>query len=73
MDLDPIWHNLISAVVFSAMGLAIYIVGFILFDRLTPQVHIWREISENKNVALAIFLGSIVLGIALIISAAIHG
>ena len=71
--MDPIWHNLLSALVFSAMGLGIYIIGFILFDRMTPHVHFWREITEGKNVALAIFLGSIVLGIALIISAAIHG
>lgn len=73
MTNDPILHNLISAMVFSAMGLVIYVVGFILLDRLTPQVHFWRSINEGKNVAMAIFLGSIVLGIAIIISAAIHG
>ena len=68
-----IWHNLVSALVFSGMGLLIYIVGFILLDRLTPQVHFWRTMVEGKNVAVAIFLGSIVLGIAIIISSAIHG
>ena len=73
MNNDLIWHNLLSALVFSALGLAVYVVGFILLDRLTPQVHFWRSINEGKNVALAIFLGSIVLGIAIIISAAIHG
>jgi putative membrane protein len=73
MDMDLIWHNILSALIFSGIGLAIYIVGFILFDRLTPQVHFWREMCENKNVAIAIFMGSIVLGIAMIISAAIHG
>ena len=73
MTNDLIWHNLLSALVFSALGLAVYVVGFVLLDRLTPQVHFWRSINEGKNVALAIFLGSIVLGIAIIISAAIHG
>ena len=72
MDLDPIWHNIVSALVFSLIGLGVYIAGFILLDRLTPHVHFWRSINEGGNVALAIFLGSIVLGIAIIISAAIH-
>ncbi len=71
--MDQIWHNIVSAVIFSGIGLAVYIIGFIVFDRLTPQVHFWREMVENKNIAIAIFMGSIVLGIAMIISAAIHG
>ena len=73
MDMALLGHNVVSALIFSGIGLAIYIVGFIVFDRLTPQVHIWREMCENKNVAIAIFMGSIVIGIAMIISAAIHG
>lgn len=73
MDFDPIWRNIVSAIIFSGIGLAVYIAGFILLDRLTPQVHFWRSINEGGNVALAIFLGSIVLGIAIIISSAIHG
>ncbi len=73
MEYDPILRNVVSALVFSGVGLLVYILGFVLLDRLTPQVHFWRSINEGKNVALAIFLGSIVLGIAIIISAAIHG
>lgn len=66
------WHGLLSAVVFSALGLAIYAVGFILLDRLTP-VHVWREINEEKNVAIAVLIGACAIGIALIISAAVRG
>ena len=67
------WHNVINAVVFSAVGLIVFVIGFVLLDLLTPQVHVWNQICRDKNVALAIFLGSIVIGIAMIISAAIHG
>lgn len=66
-------HSVVSAVVFSLLGLIVYIVGFVALNLLTPQVHIWREINEEKNVAIAIFLGAIALGIAIIISAAIRG
>ena len=67
------WHNVLNAVIFSAVGLIVFVIGFVLLDLLTPQVHVWNQICRDKNVALAIFLGSIVIGIAMIISAAIHG
>jgi putative membrane protein len=75
MDLETAinWHSILSALIFSAIGLAVYTLGFVILCLLTPQVHIWREINEEKNVAIAVFLGSIALGIAIIISAAVRG
>jgi uncharacterized membrane protein YjfL (UPF0719 family) len=75
MEIDTAinWHNVLSALVFSGIGLAVYTLGFIILSLLTPKVHIWREINEEKNVAIAIFLGAIALGIAIIISAAVRG
>ena len=67
------WHNLLNAALFSGLGLLIFVVGFILLDLLTPQFHVWNQICHEKNVSLAIFLGAIVLGIAMIISAAVRG
>ena len=75
MEIDTAinWHNVLSALVFSGIGLAVYTLGLIILSLLTPKVHIWREINEEKNVAIAIFLGAIALGIAIIISAAVRG
>jgi putative membrane protein len=75
MDIDSAinWHSVLSALIFSGIGLGIYTLGFVILTLLTPNVHIWREINEEKNVAIAIFLGSIALGIAIIISAAVRG
>ncbi len=67
------WHNVLNAVIFSGIGLAIFVIGFVILDLLTPQVHIWNQIYHEKNMALAVFLGAIVIGIAMIISAAVHG
>jgi uncharacterized membrane protein YjfL (UPF0719 family) len=66
-------HNVASALVFSGIGLVIFIVGFVLLNLFTPKAHIWREINEEQNVAIAIFVGSIVIGVAMIISSAIRG
>ena len=74
MDTDLInWHNVASALVFSGIGLLVFLIGFVLLNVLAPNKHIWREINEEQNVAVAIFVGSIIVGIAIIISSAVKG
>jgi len=63
---------LLSSVLFSAVGVLIYVVGFFVLDKVTPY-HLWREICEKQNVALSNLVGSMAIGLALIIAAAIHG
>ena len=67
------WSSVLSAVVFAALGIAIYVGGLVLWDRLTPRYDIWRAIFVEKNLALAVLIGAFALGIAVIIGAAIHG
>jgi len=57
--------------VYSVMGLAIFAVAFILVDRLTPY-HLWKEIIDEHNTALAIVVGSVAIGISIIVSSAIR-
>jgi uncharacterized membrane protein YjfL (UPF0719 family) len=62
----------LSSIVFAAIGVVIFVLAFWLLDRATPY-RLWEEINEKNNVALAILVGSAMIGIAMIISAAIHG
>ena len=64
-------YNLILATLFSFLGLACFGIGFFLFDRLTP-FKLWKELLEEHNIALAIVVGSVALGLCIIIAAAIH-
>jgi uncharacterized membrane protein YjfL (UPF0719 family) len=66
------WGPVENSILFALIGIVIYAVGFIILDRITPY-HLWREINEKQNTALAILVGSMAIGLALIISAAIHG
>ena len=63
---------IVSSIVFAVIGLVIFIVGFVVLDKLTPY-SLWKEICEKQNLALAILVGSGAIGLAMIISAAIHG
>jgi len=63
---------IVSSIVFAVIGMLIYIIGFIVLDKITPYA-LWKEICEKQNVALAILVGASAIGLALIIAAAIHG
>ncbi|MCX6546314.1 MAG: DUF350 domain-containing protein [Acidobacteria bacterium] len=62
----------VNAVVYAFLGIIVFGLSFIVIDRLTPY-HLWKEIIEDHNVALAIVVGAMSLGICVIIAAAIHG
>ncbi len=53
-----------------ALGLAVFGLSFWIFEKVAP-FSIRREIEEDQNTALGIVLGSVILGLAIIIAAAI--
>lgn len=63
---------IMSAIIFSLVGLLILFCSFIIFDKLTPG-QLWKEIILDKNLPLAIVVGAFTIAIAQIIAAAIHG
>ena len=62
----------LSSLIFAGIGILVFIVAFWILNKLTPY-HLWTEINEKNNTALAILVGAGMIGLALIISAAIHG
>jgi len=65
-------QSLLSSLLFSAVGLVVFVVGLWVFRMVMPfDVH--KEIEVDQNTALGIVMGSFIIGLALIISAAIHG
>lgn len=63
--------NLLNAAVFAALGILIFLVAFIVIDKLTPY-SLWKEIVQEHNTALAVLLGAMSIGICVIIAAAVH-
>ncbi len=70
MNLVPL-GNIAAALVFAFVGIFIFVIAFIVMDRLTPY-HLWKEIVQEHNIALAVLVGAMSLGICIIIAAAIH-
>ena len=61
---------LLATLVYAGLGLVIFVVGFWLWDKATPA-DLWGEICRG-NQAVAILAAGVAIGLALIISAAIH-
>jgi uncharacterized membrane protein YjfL (UPF0719 family) len=64
-------HNIQAAIVFAFIGIVVFVAAFAIIDRMTPY-HLWNEIVREKNLALAVLVGAMSIGICIIIAAAVH-
>ena len=53
-------------------GCLYLLITYFIIEKLSPE-NTWSQISKNNNVTLAIVFGAFIIGISMIISAAIHG
>ena len=70
LDLRMLVGLIIESIVFSVVGLAILIVGYKIFDMVTPY-HLNHEIAEQNNTAAGVAIAGIMIALGLIVSAAI--
>lgn len=64
-------NNVVNAILYAGIGIVIFAGAFLVLDKLTPY-NLWKEIVQEHNLALAILLGAMSLGICVIIAAAVH-
>lgn len=62
---------LFDSFIFALLGVLIFWLCFIVIDKITPY-NLWEEIVEKQNMALAMVVAAMSLGICVIVAAAIH-
>ena len=62
----------IGSILFALVGVLVFWIRFVIIDKITPY-NLWEEIVEKQNVALALVVAAMSLGICVIVAAAIHG
>lgn len=72
MDLSAHLDQLLWTIIYSVLGLGVFGVSFLLITRLTP-FSVRHEIEVDQNTSLAVIIGSINIGLAIIIAASIAG
>jgi uncharacterized membrane protein YjfL (UPF0719 family) len=61
-----------GSILYALIGVIVFWVSFVAIDKLTPY-KLWEEIVEKQNMALAIVVGAMALGVSIIVAAAVHG
>ena len=64
-------HNAVAAVLFAIIGVLLFILAFMVFDKLTPG-SLWKELIEDQNTAIGVLMGAVAIALAIIIAAAVH-
>ena len=74
MEID--WNRFVlqvlATITFTVIGFVLFAGGFLFLSKVV-KLPIRKEIEEDQNIALAILIGSAILGFAWIVAAAVHG
>lgn len=66
--LDP--NIILATLLYTGIGVAIFLAAFFVIIKVTP-FSVRKEIEEDQNTALAIVIGAVIIGLALIVSATV--
>ena len=60
-----------NAIIFAVLGVLLFAISFAILAKLAP-FRLWKEIVEERNLAVAILAGAVALGLCWIIASAMH-
>lgn len=63
---------IIETLAFTLIGLILFAIAFWIIVKVSP-FSIRKELEDDQNIALGIVIAAVIIGISLIVSAAIHG
>ena len=66
----PLWRTILDATIFGVTGIGGLIVGYYIWELVTPY-NLRRELQENKNLAVAVVAASFIVGMAIVVAAAL--
>lgn len=72
MPTDALAKLIVNTLAFSIVGIILFAFAFWVIVKAAP-FSVRKELEEDQNTALAIVIAAVIIGIALIVSAAVHG
>ncbi|MBK8943040.1 MAG: DUF350 domain-containing protein [Polyangiaceae bacterium] len=70
--MEDIGAPIVYSLIFTLIGIVVFALAFFVMTKIIP-FSIRKEIEEDQNTSLGIVIGSVIIGLALIISSAIKG
>ena len=72
VKLEDILPLLLTTIIFVLLGLVVFAIAYLIIVKVSP-FSVRKEIEDDQNIALGIIIGAVILGVAIIIAAAING
>jgi len=72
MKIENLGEAAINTAVFAVIGLAVFGIAFWLIVKIAP-FSVKKEIEDDQNTSLGIIMAGVIIGIAIVIAAAISG
>ena len=66
----PLGRAILDATIFGVTGIALLIVGYYIWELVTPY-NLRHELHDNKNLAVAVVAASFIVGMAIVVAAAL--
>ena len=67
-----VWGGFVGALMFGLLSIALAVLGFKVFDWITPRMDIQKELTEKSNLAVAIVCAAIILGVCYVVASVVH-
>jgi uncharacterized membrane protein YjfL (UPF0719 family) len=64
---NSLWEAALATVIFGLLGIILAVIGFKIFDKVTPG-HLEEEIVRKGNMAAALITAAFILGVCIIIA-----
>jgi uncharacterized membrane protein YjfL (UPF0719 family) len=61
----------LNAILYTVLGVAAFVAAFAIVIKLAP-FPLWKEVVQERNIAVAILAGAVALGLCWIIAATMH-
>jgi putative membrane protein len=72
MDFSPVLRTFLSTALYTFFGVIVFAIAFWAMVKLSP-FSIRKELEHDHNTAIAILMAAVILGLSIIIAAALHG
>lgn len=72
MDTALFMRTFLSTLIYTVFGVIVFALAFFAMVKMSP-FSIRQELEADHNVAVAVLMASVILGLAIIIAAAVHG
>ena len=66
-------HALLYVLVYGVLGILLTAFGFKVFDWIMPKIHVETELADKHNMAVAVVMAAVIVGISIVVAAAVMG